>query len=435
MDAPANRLQQLCRTVRENSNVGTRVRFLKLPYMTRESCKAELARTVSVCPNLEYVDLPEGFYNGDPTCHTLRHELQARCPKIRKTKYNEGSEPALETLLQGYWQELRIVEFNGIQIEPTTLRRAFGVLPWLSEVSFSNITWMNDSFFHSVPGVPDFPALDTLKLNKMHGLTADSLVHYLSSPVSSHALRNLRIKDCAGLPVSSLHVVLQVAASLASLEYVATVSSSLPIDPIPPMASRSLRKMNFEVVPNTTSQMYSPSTSYYQYLTNSLMSNSLPALRQLYVRDPEFPESLTLAPPMRPFADAPPSSGFNQPLEVFSKGLDELDWIFTSIMPADNSGRRGSMAGGRPLSSYSAHKGLGPQWGGDARRSVVVPNGFGGFLAIPAENERPRSAGNMTPSGGFGHSHSQSLGGLGGPPRASWMPTHQKRSSRADLWR
>lgn len=102
------------------------------------------------------------------------------------------------------------------------------------------------------------------------------------------------------------------------------------------------------------------------------------------------------------------------------------------------------MAGGRPLSSYSAHKGLGPQWGGDARKSVVVPNGFGGFLAIPADNTvRPRSAGNPTAGGGgfgdFGHGHSDSLSTSPGGPgvRASWM-THagrDKRASRADLWR
>jgi hypothetical protein len=434
IDPPAKRLQQLSRTVRENHHVGSRVRLLKIPYMTRESCKAELARTVSVCPNLEYLDLPDGFYTGDPTCHLLRQELQARCPRIRKMKYNDGSEQALETLLHGYWQELRVVEFNRVQVEPTLLRQAFGVLPWLSVASFSGLPWMNDSFFHSVPGMPDLPPLDTLKLHKMHGVTADGIASYLSIPICRDTLQTLKIKDCTGMPVAALHVVLQSATSLNTLEYSANVTTSLPIDPIPPMASRSLRKLNYEVASTSASQNYSPATSHYQYLTTSLMSGSLPALRQLYVRDNDFPETLILAPPVRPFADAPPR-GFDQPLEVFSKGLDELEWIFTSIMPADGHGRRASMAGGRPLSSYSAHKGLGPQWGGDARKSVVVPNGFGGFLAIPAEAERPQSAGNMGANGGFAHGHSQSMNGLGGPPRASWMPSHQKRSSRADLWR
>ncbi|KAF2685046.1 F-box domain-containing protein [Lentithecium fluviatile CBS 122367] len=428
VDPPTMRLLQLCRTVRDNHHIGGRVRFLKLPYMTRESCKADLARTVSVCPNLEYIDLPDGFYNGDASCHTLRHELQARCPHIRKMKYNEGGEQALESLLQGYWQELRIVEMNNVKVEPSLLRQVFGILPWLCEVSFSNLAWANDSTFQSVPGIPDFPALDTLKLERIPSLTAEGLAQYLSNPACRDTLRTLKIKDCAGIPVSSLHIILHAATNLETLEYTATAATPLPIDPIPPLASRSLCKLNYEIISTNTNQLYSPSASCYQYLTTSLMSNSLPHLRQLYVRDPDFPESLTLAPPLRPFADAPPSRGFTQPLEVFSKGLDELEWIFTSIIPADGYGRRGSMSGGRPLSSYSASKGLGPQWGGDARKSVVVPNGFGGFLAVPADHERPRSAGNLSPS----HGHSQSLGEAG--IRASFMG-HQKRSSRADLWR
>ena len=439
-DAPTLRLLQLCRTVRENHYVGSRVRFLKLPYMTRESCKAEIARTVSVCPNIEFVDLPDGFFNGDVTCHTLRQEMQARCAHIRKMKYNEGGEQSLESLMHGYWQELRVIELNRIQMEPTILRRVFGILPWLSEINLADLPWLDDSIFHPASGLPDFPALDALKLRKINRITAHGLAQYLSSPVCSNALRTLTIKDCVGLPVQELHLVLGAAMALETLEYTATVSAALPLDPYPPMLSYSLRKLNFEIISNGSNQMYPPGASYYQYLTKSLMSSSLPALRKLYVRDPSFPESLVLAPPIRPFADSPAHTprGFSQPLEVFSKGLDELEWIFTSIIPADVHGRRGSMSGGRPLSSYSAHKGLGPQWGGDARKSVVVPNGFGGFLAIPADNERPRSAGHISPSFSS-HGHSQSLGhvGNGNNVRASFMSHagRDKRASRADLWR
>ncbi|KAF2021122.1 F-box domain-containing protein [Aaosphaeria arxii CBS 175.79] len=435
IDPPTTRLLQLCRTVRDNHYIGQRVRFLKLPYMTRESCKADLARTVSVLPNLEYVDLPDGFYNGDSTCHTLRQELQARCPHIRKMKYNEGAEKSLETLLQGFWQELRVIEINRIQIEPTVLRRVLGQLPWLSEVSFSEVAWLNDSVLQPVPGIPEFPPLDTIKLRKVKNLTAQGLAQYLSHPVSRDTLRTLKIKDCPSLTVPALHIVLQMATNLRTLEFTATVSASLPIEPIPPMTSRSLHTLNYEVISSSSHQMYPPADSYYQYLTTSLMSGSLPALRKLFVRDPSFPESLTLAPPVRPFADSPHHTprGFNQPLEVFSKGMDELDWIFTSIIPADAyTGRRGSLSGGRPVSSYSAHKGLGPQWGGEARKSVVVPNGFGGFLAVPADDDRPRSAGHLGPSHHRGFSN-DSTGGV----RASFMSQvgRDKRSSRADLWR
>lgn len=432
------RLQELCQSVRGNQYLGQRVRFIKLPYMTRESCKADIARVVSGCPNIEFIDLPDGFFNGDSSCQLLRQELQARCPHIRKMKYNEGGEQSLESLLHGFWQELTSIELNKIHIEPSILRQVFGMLPRLSELSITSVSWINDSTFHNAPGLPNFPALETLKLNKVHGLTAAGLAQYLSSPMCSNRLRTLIIKDCANIPVASLSIILQAATNLRTLEYTTTVSASLPLDPIAPMASFTLHKLNFEIISSSSNQMYPPGASYYQYLAKSLMSNCLPALRQLYVRDPDFPEILTLAPPMRPFSEAPPPM-FNQPLEVYSKGLDELEWIFTSIIPPEASGRRPSVSGGRPVSSYSAHKGLGPQWGGDARKSVVVPNGFGGFLAVPADEARPRSAGNLTPSGGMGHGYSNSLGGGGDlvAPRASWMSHvgREKRASRADLWR
>lgn len=437
IDAPTLRLQQLGQSVRGNQYLGQRVRFIKLPYMTREACKADLARTVSGCPNIEFIDLPDGFYNGDQSCQLLRQELQARCPHIRKMKYNEGGEQSLETLLQGYWQELISVELNKIQIEPSILRQVFGVLPHLKELTITGVSWLNDSTFHDAPGIPNFPALETLKLTKVHGVTANGLAQYLYNPMCSGRLRTLILKDCGGIPVPSLHIVLQAAVNLRTLEFNATVSASLPLDPIPPMTSYTLHKLHFEVISSSAHQAYPPSASCYQYLANSLIANCMPALRQLYVRDPEFPEVLTLAPPIRPFSEAPPPM-FNQPLEVYSKGLDELDWIFTSIMPPEAQGRRASVSVGRPLSSYSAHKGLGPQWGGDARKSIVVPNGFGGFLAVPADNDgRPRSAGHMAPSGGFGHGYSNSLGGREPSPRASWMSHagREKRASRADLWR
>ncbi|KAF2276491.1 uncharacterized protein EI97DRAFT_450308 [Westerdykella ornata] len=447
IDPPTTRLLQLCRTVRDNHYLGQRVRFLKLPYMTRESCKADLARTVSVCPNLEYVDLPDGFYNGDSTCHTLRQELQARCPHIRKMKFNEGGEQLLDSILQGAFQELRVIEISKIQIEPSILRRVLGHLSWLNEVSFSNVSWLNDSFFHAVNGIPDFPALDTLRLSKIRNLTPQGLEQYLSNPLCRDMLRTLHIKECPLLTVPTLHLILRSATSLETLEYISTVSTSLPMDPLPPLTSRTLRTLKFEILPSpqTANVMYPPQESHYHYLTTSLLSNSLPLLRKLYVRDPTFPESLTIAPPIRPFAEssqtAPPPRGFTQPLEVFSKGTDDLEWIFTSIIPFDAStGRRGSLSGGRPVSSYSAHRGLGPQWGGEARKSIVVPNGFGGFLAVPAADDgRPRSAGSWSHGGGEGarrlqgHGYSMSNGSV----RSSFFggAGRERRGSRADLWR
>ncbi|KAI7699460.1 hypothetical protein KC353_g16457 [Hortaea werneckii] len=181
-------------------------------------------------------------------------------------------------------------------------------------------------------------------------------------------------------------------------------------------------------------------------------------------------------------APSPGLGTFNQTLEVFSKGLDELEWVFTSITPAApfptggpgsslssaSPHRRGSSTGGRPLSAISASRGLGPQWaqggfGGEARKSVMVGNGFGGFLAVPQE-EVPRpltsdgngggSGGGRTRWGSFGSSTGGSPGGGDGgagggsrlssflkpPPSLGNSPMaggrgHERRGSRHDLWR
>ncbi|KAK6418207.1 hypothetical protein LTR95_017225, partial [Oleoguttula sp. CCFEE 5521] len=132
-------------------------------------------------------------------------------------------------------------------------------------------------------------------------------------------------------------------------------------------------------------------------------------------------------------------SSFSQTLEVFSKGLDETEWLFTSVTPAPPSAnRRGSViSGGRPLSAYSASRGLGPQWaqggfGGEARKSVIVGNGFGGFLAVPSE-EVPRP---MSREGRWGSGES-AWSGLKPPPVIGGAEAkgHARKGSKHDLWR
>ncbi|RAL66530.1 hypothetical protein DID88_006220 [Monilinia fructigena] len=130
------------------------------------------------------------------------------------------------------------------------------------------------------------------------------------------------------------------------------------------------------------------------------MSNRLPALRALYVRDAEFPESLIdLAPPTPAYASDPdnfvppnpydrssivsnnrfssnnpfaaqanlasmiPSGmGLKQELEVYSKGLDEMEWNFAKVQPPSAPGRRGSATTARPISSYGLGDSMGKAW-------------------------------------------------------------------------
>lgn len=446
--------------------------------MTRETSKQDLARTVSVLPNLRYVDLPDGVFTGDPSCNTLFGELLARCPDIRKMSYKAGSEQSMEILTKRYWQSLEILELSGIAVEPSTLRMVLGSLPTLHELTISDIPWLDDTIFESAHSLPEFPPLQTLSLERVPRITANGMRTYLSHPQNRAILANLAF-NATGVLVQELPYFLWDASNLNTLSIIETVSRSLPLGTAEnmPLTSISLKTLHFEIADSEEAHgLQKPASTYYAYLAQSLHANQLPALTQLFVRDPDFPELLLLPPPPAPFAEGGsrastasmhPPRGFNQPLEVFSKGLDENDWVFTSIMPtfSPNGQRRGSasLSGGRPLSAYSASRGLGPQWaqggfGGEARKSIIVGNGFGGFLAVPQEETpRPMSAGGAfaghADAAGWGAASVASLGtqasnGTQGT-RMSWLKpppslagsvhsagsSHQRKGSRHDLWR
>lgn len=70
----------------------------------------------------------------------------------------------------------------------------------------------------------------------------------------------------------------------------------------------------------------------------------------------------------------------------------ELEWNLTLITLPTAKDRRGSATATRPVSLYNT----GPlsTWGNHGRReSVMVGNGFGGFLSVPSEAVRPGSSG------------------------------------------
>ncbi|KAF2769689.1 hypothetical protein EJ03DRAFT_335976 [Teratosphaeria nubilosa] len=440
-EVPSVRLALLCRTVRDVERLADQVVLLKLPYMTRETAKGDLARTVSALPNLHYVDLPDGFFTGDPSCVALRQELQARCPDIRKMSYRAGSEDALEPLAHRHWQSIQILELSALAVEPATLRIVLGSLPILHELTLSDMSWVDDTIFQSSPGqLPDFPPLQALKLENTPNLTANGICDFLNAPQNREILSSLSLSG-TGVAVQDLHRILWCASNIHHLAILDTVSKSLSLaasSQLPPLTSTSLTTLHFEITSSEEVHgLQKPAESYYAYLATSLQQNASPNLTTLYVRDPQFPE-LLITPRIPPFgsdstrslkskssnlststtsrlgststspAIQPPipnnNTPFHQTLEIFSKGIDELEWVFTSFHPTtSNQPHSSPLSGGRPLSAYSASRGLGPQWahggfGGEARKSVIVGNGFGGFLAVPSE-EVPRP---MTANGGRG---------------------------------
>ena len=522
-DAPRQRLALFARTVRARDDLGRRVLSLKMAYMTREGSKPDLARTVSVLPNLRYVDLPEGFFADDSNCLPLRHELQARCPALRKMKYTAGSEAAFGLLAsRRSWQMLEVLELSHLNVEPAMLVLGLASLPVLHELRMSQMPWLDDTIFDSLPTLPAFPPLQTLSLEGTPNLTRSGLVGYLSRPETSEGFDSLSLLN-TGIVPSALHEILARAPHLRYLSIIETVSRSFPAadqrgSAVPLLRSPSLLTFHYEITSSTSTSPHSiqqPSTSHYTYLAHSLHGNGLPALRELYVRDADFPEMLVLEPPRPSFASSPnighrenyAARGFNQPLAVYSKGLDELEWNFTHVSPPVGPGHRGSFLPQRPISAYklleggglpspghgygpaggfgfgfgassgngggyphhhrtgsdylspppiisasggdgegggdnrlslppgwslgSNHAGGGSGSGGQPRKSILVGNGFGGFLAVPASEHDGGGGSRPGSSGGWSTSATTAAG-------TDNHNHHNKKSghvSRHDLWR
>lgn len=410
VDAPKQRVEQFSRTVRDNQSLAIQVEFLKMPYMTRETCIADLARTVSVLPNLKYVDLPDGIYSDDRSCTTLKQELEARCPDLRRMKYVHGAERSFALLCHSRpWQNLEILELSRLQIEPNTLVSVLASIPALHELRLEDLPTIDDSVFQHNPFTPAFPPITKLVLQNTPGLTADGFEAYLSRPDTREVLTHLILLDTGVFP-SELYRILVASPYLKSLRINQMIQRAFTPSTVPLLASHSLETFHYEIESPLASpqDLQPPSESYYQYLSLSILAGNFPSLVSLYALSTSLP-NLLLPPPAAPFTNSkPPSSGLRQQLMLYTKSIPEHDWYLTVISPPTSTNRRGSATATRPISFYNGSTQLGPQWGHKARDSVIVGNGFGGFLAVPSEDgPRPSS------SGGHKHKHSWSKSSKG----------------------
>lgn len=321
-DTAQTRLKLLCRTLRDDpTRLGKLVEYFKTPYMLRESCQADLARTIAVLPNLRYVDLPEGLFADDPAYITLRMEVQARCHQLRKMTYMAGSERSLQAVASGnIWPNLEVLELVRINVDQALLRHVMGALPKLEALKISEMTSFTDEILLHDDMVPPFPVLQEFILTDVPNVSAEGLRQLLSTrrDVRAH-LKTLSLSS-TGVKPWELHGILANAMALENLTIVHKVSASLPTaagtHDIPPLRSNSLVTINYEIMAvgsgpgpfggsNTVGSALSGVTSsYYNYLSGSLLSGGLPSLRVVYVRDAHFPDSLLGLPPPQPsFAD------------------------------------------------------------------------------------------------------------------------------------
>ena len=286
-DTAAARLRLLCRTLRDHQeSYALRVLCLKTPYMTRETCKPDLARTVAVLRNLRYVDLPEGMFTDDPSCSTLKQEVQARCPDIRKMAYMGGAERDLELLSSGMlWRNLEVLELGRLKMDSTILRKVLGSLPQLRALKVTDMNTFNDELFRHSDYLPPFPALTELIFENTPNLTADGLAAYLFRSDTQDALKTLFLST-TGVHPSTLQQILAVAPKLEHLSIIESVTTSFPASSnVHALQSKSLRTFHYEITSGLSANIYAnTTTSYYSYLTSSLLSGGLPNLQELFVR-------------------------------------------------------------------------------------------------------------------------------------------------------
>lgn len=394
-DPPQERLQLFARTVRNNGFLAGQVQYLKTPYMTREACMAELAWTVSVLPNLRYVDLPDEYYSDDLSANTLKQELQARCRDLRQMKYLAGAESSFQTLAQTrYWPNLEAIELVHLAVEPATIVDVFASLPALRQVKAAGVRFLDDSVFqefHQSACTTEaansrFPLFAVLELQDLPNISAAGLVAYLSQPDTGRFLTCLTLTNTGTSP-SSLHQILAIAPFLVELRITHTVTRAISSS-TPSLASRSLQTLHFEISDLTSSPQRvtaAPSDSFYSYLSSSILSGCLPSLKHLYALSANL--STLLMPPRLPAYTAmeldnrspPATSAIGRPLSLYTKAVIEREWQLTVI------DRSGSASNTRPISLYHAHQ-MSTQWRDEGRESVMVGNGFGGLLAVPTED-------------------------------------------------
>ncbi|KAI0016212.1 hypothetical protein F4780DRAFT_773018 [Xylariomycetidae sp. FL0641] len=404
-DPAGARLHLLCRTLRDDpTRLGKLVQYFKTPYMLRESSTSVLARTIAVLPNLRYVDLPEGLYVDDPAYHTLKLEVQARCPDLRKMTYMGGSERSLEALGRGnVWSNLEVLDLARVNVDPAILRQVLSVLQRLRALKVTDCKMLDDEIFQHNEFLPAFPALEELILTDTPRLTSYGLVTYLAREDAQKSLRALSLTN-TGVQPSALHEILSSAHALQALSISEQVDSPFSqAGTVPPLVNWALETLRFEITASPSTSPYASITAgYYNYLAQSLFAGGLPRLTAVYVRDQKFPDLLLGLPqPMPGFAGstqrpssagntgggfvgagrhsmmAPSTGGFpgqpqsrfssnnpfataaaaapmgpgmlslNQTLEVFTKGEDDLDWGSIRMDPFDVGPASGGRGRGR----------------------------------------------------------------------------------------
>ena len=335
--AEGSRILMLRHTLRANPHLAAIVRSLKLPRPELSNNNGNVKRALSLdeyedlmaslimaCPNLENLSGP--IRNYSHSFKRIHHALSTRSqlkkmhwviepaeqPKPekpgKKSKNSSSTRPQTATPVQTEldpWQQEAFLTLHDrwsnlehltIQCLPsstlapdTLLTRIFDQLPALKNLHLHNlpITAFNDSNLLSLP------ALNSLSLSHIPGITANGLSSFATGP-SSLTLRKLHLRHT---PINELEALARVLSNLTVLTSFSLIQASAPYLPdggddgsftlrmMPFLASNTIRKLHWDITGQTNSL-----TDADDLLSRSIEANGFPALRIL--RTPNDPEGV-----------------------------------------------------------------------------------------------------------------------------------------------
>ncbi|RVD87970.1 uncharacterized protein DFL_002171 [Arthrobotrys flagrans] len=397
IDTAAERMDLLIRTFGLNDDLANYTFFIRLQYMTRESCKNVLTSLVNVpLPNLRWMDLPDGFYKDDPACQALKAIMYQKCPDLRRMRWTEGSENGFLGLsIDRPWSNLEFIELWKLNVEEDQIAGVLATLPKIASVGIQELPWVTSRFLS--PGIagkrPLLPPLKSLSISKCEKITYDSIIAYISSPAVQQTLEHLTLKEI-DFPPHLIYQILQKLPYLKTLRINAPVTRIFPAydqPPHPPLQSATLRELSYEIRPAQQSKtLASPATSYYEYLCESLRLGGLPNLKTLHVRDENFGKMLKrVTETMQTYGKDFQILQRLEILTIHAKGWNGLVWSTFTLT---------DQGAGEEIDEFGA---------------LLAAAGGGGpqsprFLGLPNPNDEKR---------------------------LSWRERRDNRKSRMDLWR
>ena len=382
-DPARKRMGSFVTTIRHKRELALSVHTLKIPYMTREAAYADIARAVAApLTALRFIDLPEGICRNDPSSVMLKAELEANCPNLRWWKVSAGGEDYLTKLEEGLWPFLEELTLSkGLLAGSQQLARVVSSLPALSKAFFLNIPHLDDELF---AGHPYPMTLRELTIQGAPGLTARGLMSYASHPAAGQALKNLVLIE-TGIEIERLPQVLASCLSLEVLHVTSVVKRPFPLTNASLLASNSLKRLKYEISASTrrSDESESLTESYYNYLAASIQEGSLPSLVHLFALSARFPYILLRKASSSTGSDSQ-LAWLRQTLRLYTKPEVDLEWDLTVIDPHVNPAS--AQQSTRPLSLINSQPST-PFGGAYSRKSVMVGNGFGGFLMVPEQHD------------------------------------------------